>query len=119
VPEFWCKRAATKLKVDPMEIRSIDNRNPAKAKEKSYDVDLIRYIESKSLSLFFKYAHDSRKYDFPLHCNPKDLSDLGLYKKGEELCHDDADIYSNLGKICILPSYPLSSFQFDINKCDE
>jgi len=127
--EFWCKRAATKLKVDQMEIRSIDNRNRAKAKEKlrrrpnqihrvqkfisvlHFDPKIIRHI--------FKYTHESKKYDFPLHCNPKDLSDLGLYKKGEKLCHDDADIYSNLGKICILPSYPLCSVQVDIDQCEE
>jgi len=127
--EFWWKRAATKLKVDQMEIRSIDNRNRTKAKEKlrsrpnqihrvqkfisvlHFDPTIIQHI--------FKYTHDSKKYDFPLHCNPKDLSDLGLYKKGEKLCHDDADIYSNLGKICILPNYPLSSVQFDIDQCEE
>ena len=39
-------------------------------------------------------------------------------RKGE-LCHEDADIYSNLEKICILPSYPLSSVQFDIDQCEE
>jgi len=79
----------------------------------------VLHFDPKIIRHIFKYTHDSKKYDFPLHCNPKDLSDLGLYKKGEKLCRDDADIYSNLGKICILPSYPLSSVQVDIDQCEE
>ena len=81
-------------------------------------ISVLRF-DPKIIQHIFKYTHDSKKYDFPLHCHPKDLSDLGLYKKGEKLCHDDDDIYSNLGKICILPNYPLFSVKVDIDQYEE
>ena len=125
--EFWCKRASRKLKINQIEIRSIDNRNRTKVAEKLRSrQDMLRreqkfisvlHFDPKVVEHIFKY--DGKKYDFSLWCDPELLSNLGLYKKGEKLGYDDSDVYKDLGKICILPSYPIFSVKVDIVKCQE